>query len=560
VPGPSINPVIWQGTLAVDSGVSKITPGNWCFRVRARSDRAASNQEVWGDYTYLQNGDTDSTGPVGPAFDWTDYPDASDPGDATPCAFGYPCAGDYLAPIVGSTNGTTPLFTWNAMAGANSYFVVVAKDSQFSNVVDEGFTQIPAYAPRNSLTPTTYSDETTTFYWQVLPSSNANGAGALPVDIPNSAKGTFQKQSTPPTLVSPNGVQAFFDQPTFNWTPTLGARRYRLQVSQDPSFGNPLDDVLTDATSYSSTKTYPADTVLYWRVRADDENLTGLTWSAVGTFQKKLGTPVASASNPTQGETLPVWAWSGVQGADSYDLSVDGPDGTHRDYSDIRTPAVSFIKFTGTGVWHWRVRAEFPSSSTGTTPGPYSATQSYTRTIGEPGNARTDSAKDHILLAWDPRLGAMQYKVQVASTPDFSRTLETVSTDNTSYAPAMTSYGYSSASRLYWRVAAVDEDRNQGDWSQVQQIKLQPRLRVSVSGLARHKKMSSVRVSVMNAQGKRLAGAKVKLTGVGIRAVVRKTNKLGMVTFKVRPKKKGKLLVSATKSGFQAAYGSLKVR
>ena len=36
-----------------------ITPGTWCFRVRARSDRDASAQEVWGDYTYLQNGNLD---------------------------------------------------------------------------------------------------------------------------------------------------------------------------------------------------------------------------------------------------------------------------------------------------------------------------------------------------------------------------------------------------------------------------------------------------------------------------------------------------------------------
>jgi hypothetical protein len=560
-PAPSTNPVVWQGTLAQDTGTAKITPGGaYCFRVRARADRAASNQEVWGDYTYLQNGSTDSSGPVGPAFEWTDYPDPTDPEASTPCAFGYPCAGDYLSPVVASTTGATPLFTWKPLSGANSYFVVVAKDSNFSNVIDEGFTRIPAYAPRNNLTPTTYSDETTTFYWAILPSSNTDGTSALPVDLPNSAKGTFQKQSTPPALISPNSVQAFYDQPTFSWTPTLGARRYRLQVAQDPSFGNPLDDVVTDATSYSSTTTYPADTVLYWRVRADDENLTGLTWSAVGTFQKKLGAPVPSASNPTQGETLPVWSWSGVQGAAKYDLSVDGPDGTHRDYSDIRTPAVSFIKFTGTGVWHWRVRAEFPSSATGTTPGPYSATQSYTRTIGEPGNPKTDSAKDHVLLSWDPRLGAMQYKVQIGSSPDFSRTVETVSTDNTSYAPALTSYGYTSTSHLYWRVAAVDEDRNQGDWTQVQQIKMQPRLRVSVSGFARHKKMSSVRVTVRSPEGKALKGAKVKVAGLGIRAVVRKTNKRGLVVVKVRPKKKGKLLVSATKAGYQAAYGSLRVK
>ena len=42
-----------------------------------------------------------------------------------------------------------------------------------------------------------------------------------------------------------------------------------------------------------------------------------------------------------------------------------------------------------------------------------------------------------------------------------------------------------------------------------------------MSGLARSKRMSSVRVTVMSADGKRLKGAKVRLTGVGIRAVVR---------------------------------------
>src|SRR4029077_5621401 len=240
----------------------------------------------------------------------------------------------------------------------------------------------------------TYSDETTLFYWAVLPGTAAGGNDAPPLSVASAAKGSFQKQSTPPDLVSPSAVQAFLDQPTFRWTPTLGARRYRVQVSADPTFGSPLDDVLNDATSYSSDTTYPADTVLYWRVRADDENLTGLTWSATGTFQKKLGAPVPSASNATKGDALPVWAWSSVQGASSYDLAIDQPDGTHRDYSDIRTPAASFIKMTGTGVWHWRVRAEFPTSGAGTTPGPYSPMQAYTRTIGEPGRAQTDSAKD----------------------------------------------------------------------------------------------------------------------------------------------------------------------
>ena len=300
-------------------------------------------------------------------------------------------------------------------------------------------------------------------------------------------KGTFQKQSLPPTLLSPSTVQAFFDQPTFRWTPTHGARRYRLQVSADPTFGNPLDDVITDATSYSTNTTYPADTVLYWRVRADDENLNGLTWSATGTFEKQLAAPVPSSSNPTQGDTLPVWSWAPVQGASSYDLAVDQPDGQHRDYSDIRTPAASFIKMTGTGVWHWRVRAEFPRTDRHDA-GPVlgdcrrSPARSASPSTPRPTRPRTTSCSAGIRGS-----GSRTTRCRSPRARTSAASVETVTTDNPSYAPTMTQYGYTTSSTLYWHVAGVDEDRNQGDWSQAQQIQLLPRLRVSVSGLARHK-------------------------------------------------------------------------
>jgi hypothetical protein len=539
----------YSNALAVANESISLVPGAYCVRVRARSDRDSSNQDVYGDYTYIDDG----TG-RGTAFDWTGYPAATTAG----CNSGYLCAADYLTPVIHSTNTKTPYFTWKPLAGAQSYFVLVSKDPNFGTIVDYGFTHVPAYAPRTGSAARTYTDETTSYYWAVLPAQGFNGSLAVGNPLLAAAP-DFQKQSTAPSLLFPAAVQVFTDQPSFRWTPAEHARRYRLQVATDSTFSNLLDDVTTDATSYTSNTTYPADTVLYWRVRADDENLVGLTWSATGTFEKTLPAPAASASNPSQGETLPVWAWGQVQGAASYDLSVDQPDGQHHDYSDIRTPAASFIKMTGTGVWHWRVRAEFPTTGSGTTPGPYSPLQSYTRTIGEPANAKTDSAKDHVLLSWDPRLGVKEYKVQIASTPDFSRTVESVSTDNPSYAPAMTSYGYTGGGTLYWRVAGVDEDRNQGDWTQIQQIRLQPRLRVMVSGLARHKHMSSVRVTVLDGQNRRLKGVRVRLTGAGIRAVAKTTNATGQVSFKVKPRKKGKLAVSATRSGFQPAYGSVRV-
>jgi len=539
----------YPDALPVAQESISLAPGPYCVRVHARTDRDTGNLDVYGDLTYLDDG----TG-RGTAFDWTGYP----PPSAAGCG-AYLCATDYLTPARGTLTRRTPYFTWKPMSGAQSYFVLVSKDANFTSIVDYGFTHLPAYSPRTSTAVRTYTDETTSYYWAVLPSPNFNGNLAAGNPL-LAAAADFQKQSLPPNLLYPAAGQSFSDQPTFRWSAAQGARRYRLEVASDATFSNLLDDLTTDATSYSSNTTYPADTVLYWRVRADDELLNGLTWSPVGTFQKTLVAPVPSSNNPTSGEMLPVWSWSPVQGASSYDISIDQPDGTHREFDGLRTPVVSFIKMTGTGIWHWRVRAEFPKAGYGEVPGPYSPTQAFTRTIGEPANARTDAAPDHVLLSWDPRIGVKEYKVQISSTPDFSQTVETTSTDNTSYAPTMTQYGYTAGGTLYWRVAGVDEDRNQGDWSQMQVIRLLPKLRLTVVGSPRRRHASTVRAYVVDGRGQRLSRVLVRLSGAGIKARVARTTRSGTATFKVKPRKRGKLTFRATKAGYQTAYGTLRVR
>jgi hypothetical protein len=545
----NVKPYADQMSVATDGSIS-LAVGTYCVRVRARTDRDTNNQDVYGDYTYLDDGTGNGT-----AFDWTGYPAPVSGG----CNGGYPCSGDYLTPITGSVNRMTPYFTWNEISNAQSYFVLVARDANFTSLVDYGFTHVPAYAPRTANTVRTYTDETTHYYWAVLPAQNFDGSLALGDPLQANAD-NFLKQSLPPNLLYPAAGQLFYDQPTFRWSPADGARRYRFQVASDASFSNLLDDVTTDATSYSSNTTYPADTVLYWRVRADDENLTGLTWSAPGLFQKKLSAPVPSPQNPTSGEMLPVWAWSPVQGASSYDVSIDSPDGSHHYFSGFRTPACSFIKMTGTGVFSWRVRAEFPNVNGVDTPGPYSPTQTFTRTIGEPVNLHTDSAPDHALLSWDLRLGARYYKVQIASTPDFSRRIEEATTDNAAYAPTMTQGGYSVGGTLYWRVAAVDQDRNQGDWSPTQELRLQPRMRLSVSGFARHGRKTRFSIRVEKYGGGWLSGVVVRVTGKGIKTRVGRTNAVGKLTLTLRPRKKGRLLFRATKSGYQPASVTVRVR
>jgi protein-S-isoprenylcysteine O-methyltransferase Ste14 len=523
----------------------------YCVRVRARSNRDLANNEVYGDYTELDNGDG-----TGWAFQWSDYPAG---GSCTPaCTSGYLGSGDYVLPGTGITVTQTPLLTWRPLAGRESYFVIVAKDPSFTNLVDYAFTQLPAYAPRTSTTPTTYPDETTVYYWVVLPAAQPNGDGAVGNPLVG-APSTFDKRSLPPFRLGPQDGSVTVGHPTFRWTLALGARRYRLQVAQDPTFGDPIDDVLTDSTGYTSNTTYPADTVLYWRVRADDENLIGLTWSSTGTFQKRLPVPAPSSSNPTRGDFVPTWSWESILGAVSYDVAADLPDGTHRNITGLRTAALTPILMYGTGLFHWRVRANFPKAPFGVVPGPYSATLPFTRTIGEPTGARADAAKNRLLLSWEPKPGVKQYRVQISTRADFATSVENVTTDNTSYAPVMMQPAYIARAALYWRVAGVDEGNNVGDFIPAQRIGAAKRMRIAARGRAVRGRRSVVIVTVRELPGPPLSGATVRVSGAGIRPRAARTNKAGRVRFSIRATQRGRITYRATKAGYTPAVLTTRV-
>jgi protein-S-isoprenylcysteine O-methyltransferase Ste14 len=530
---------------------------SYCARVRARSNRDTAGGDVYGDYTYVVHGRGAQL--PGPAFTWLGDPSGA--ACSAPCNPGYLGAGDYVVPATGTFSPRTPYFTWKPIAGKASYFVVVAKDAQFSNVVDYAFTQLPAYSPRSSLRATSYPDETTSYYWVVLPANLANGGEAAGTPILGAPQ-TFEKRSTPPVRLEPTGGADIAGHPTFRWTPVEGARRYHLQVSQDDRFGREsvLEDVVTDSTAYTSNTTYPADTVLYWRVQADDENLIGLTWSDTGTFQKRLAAPAVSPANPTEGAYIPTWTWDPVPGFVSYDVHVDLPDGTQRDLTGMRTAALTPIIMYGTGVFRWKVRATFPRQPFGTVAGPYSGTHTFTRTILEPTGVRSDASKRHALLLWDPKPGPKSYRLQISTRADFGRLVEDVSTDNTNYAPLLTHPAYRAGDPLYWRVAAVDEGRNTGDWSPVQQIGLVKRLRLVARGTPSRRRVRTIVVSVLNSSNRPIAGSTVRVSGAGLRRAAARANRRGRATFRLRPKRRGSITFRATKTGYEAGVLRLRVR
>jgi hypothetical protein len=547
-----------HSTSVSHDGIKLFTAGQqYCVRVRP-VDRARDlvGPTVLGDWTYLPANNS-------PAFQFTSYPASS------PCS---PCpmpASSYALPQTGTVAARMPLFTWQPVTGAASYFVLVARDASFTNVVDYAFTQLPAYAPRTGTQSKGYADETTLYYWAVLPADDMNGGG-VSSDPRDGTPPNFHKQSTPPALLAPGAGEISTGPTLFRWTPAEGARRYWLEVSQDPSFANPIDRIPTDSTSYTSNTTYPADTVLYWRVRGEAEDgalQVGLTWSPTGTFQKRLPAPTTNPE-PSQGNLVPTWLWSPIPGAISYDFRITRPDGVTQDIEGLRSAAFAPTLMAGTGIWRWQVRANFPTPTFSPVRGPYSPLRSFTRTMPEPANAASDTGPRHVVFRWDPRAEAEEYRVQVSPRADFATILSSVRTENTDFAPDLMSAAFGAGGTFYWRVATVDARNNVGDFTQARSFQLDAtssgtatrRMFLRSSGRAVFKRRTRLIIIARDATGAAVAGARVRIWGTGLSARTKTTGAAGKATFYIRPTRRGRLSVRATKAGFYPATLLVRVR
>jgi hypothetical protein len=527
--------------------VDKLSNGeSYCARVRARAGTDTAGKRVVSDWTTLGGLGT-------PGFK---YASPSAATGSNPLG-----ADDYVAPAGGPVLGSTPLFTWKHVAGACGYFVAVARDENFTSLIDVARTKIPAYAPRLR----SYTDETTSYYWAVLPvTASGSGCGTVVTTPQDNTPQNFEKRSSPPNPLSPLLGSSPIDQPTFRWkggSPNAAgveaAREYRVQVAADPSFGDLIDDVRTSSTAYTSSSTYPADTQMYWRVRATDELGVGLNWSPTGTFRRRLRIPVPSDGNATSGQEFPVLRWEPVQGAVAYGLHIEESDGDKSDYT-FRSTAASFIRMDSLGAFKWQVRAEFPTRTARTVPGGYSPVQTFTRFVEPPPHAHLTTGSGRVLLDWDPAPEAHRYRIEFSETNSFIHPLDVKLTPNTNYAPRMLQKGFTDGGRLYWRIAPVDQLNNAGGYA-TGTLALPKGLRVMVSGSLVKRSRRAVTVRVTNAKNRPVPRARVKVRGPGVRARKR-TGRRGVSTFTLRPSKRGVVTFTVTKRGYRAGKASTPVR
>ncbi len=292
-------------------------------------------------------------------------PRAGDAVSATPPP---PAPGPFniISPTAGQTDvSVTPTFSWTASSNATSYDLLIAANSQLTQIVFSTSVSDTSYMLADALA------FSTTYFVRV---TARNSAGAT-----NSAIREFTTTAAAPTdvpgsfnLLSPfNGASGVNLAPTFLWSSAEGAADYLLEVDEDSGFGSPEIAITLSSLIYTHTGE-PLDfaATYYWRVTAN--NILGSTAStpASASFTTEATPPLDppgffALQNPPRGQPgvslLPAFTWGASSDADQYQIEVDDDEAFGSPEIDTVVMGTSYAH-TGSPLdearrYFWRVTA-----------------------------------------------------------------------------------------------------------------------------------------------------------------------------------------------------------
>ena len=223
--------------------------------------------------------------------------------------------------------GLRPVFQWSAIAGADSYELLVSTNTFFTNPV---ITKIGTYAlPTTAWQSDINLNYDTTYYWKVRASGSSSysawsAVSAFITESPpeltppssssESSSPPLSSQATAPELYSPEAsVSGVPLKPIFQWSVIAGADSYELLVSTDASFTNPIiikiGTYALPSTAWQSDINLDYATTYYWKTRASGSSSYS-AWSAVSAFTTESPpelTPLSSSSESSSQSTIPDW-------------------------------------------------------------------------------------------------------------------------------------------------------------------------------------------------------------------------------------------------------------
>src|SRR6056297_118933 len=369
----------------------------------------------------------------------------------------------------------TPILSWEAVEGVETYDLQVSDGSDFSTTVINltGLSETS-----EEIDQLAYERE---HIWRVR-AVNEAGEGGWSDEWSFT---TEQEPTSPPakvTLLTPeDGSTDVTTSPVYTWESLPDAATYTLQVSEDDNFSELINDFTELRTTERIIRNYDYSTQYFWRVRAFNDGGAG-EWSDVWTYttMDEPGTipDKVTLSSPSDGAqdvvATPILSWQSVDGADSYRLQVfDGTDFsmTVVDLTGLSETSeeVDLLAYEKEHIW--RVRAVNEAGE-----GDWSDAWSFT-TEAEPLTppetpvliSPADNATDvelSTLIEWTASDRAETYRLQISENIGFSELVENVSDF------AGTSYqvdDLEGVTTYYWWVRAVNS-AGVSNWSEVRQF------------------------------------------------------------------------------------------
>ncbi len=366
------------------------------------------------------------------------------------------------SPIDGATNQPLALtVNWTTSICAQSYEVQVSTSSTFATTF---FTQSGLTVGSASLTGLAFE---TVYFWRVR--SILNGVpGAW-----SSARSfsTIPPPPGTPVLVSPADNATNLDPPTvfLIWTPDSRATSYRVQMARDAAFTQILLDKSTTSASEDVRSLMGFGTRYFWRVNASNASGTS-AWSAVWTFATALPTPSLAFPPDNEKElAIPVRLdWNGLAGINTYTLQVAKDQGfTDMVFNADVTGLQAFVATLDyNSRYFWRIRAVGAGGITSN----FTASRSFstlvsTPMLSMPNDGAVDILTQGLTLTWLPNPTAVEYRVQISTSPLFNNTSEVIF-DKKINGLTTTVDNLPNNKLLYWRVRAESVVLGASYWSQ----------------------------------------------------------------------------------------------
>ncbi len=342
---------------------------------------------------------------------------------------------------------------WDVAAGAATYTVQVAGDSNFAAII----------AQDSLLTDTSKSvaglSNGTTYYWHVK-SKNAAGGSAW-----SAARSftTFAATLSTPVLTAPqNGATGQSVTPTLTWSLVTNATAYEVQVATANDFTALLIDNPTLTAGTITINGLANSGVYYWRVRAKSLSGAG-NWTDPWSFTTIITTPAAPVlvspadKAPNQPVALTL-TWNKAVGAAAYYIVVAGDTGFVSVVSSDSTVIDTVKSITGLlngTTYYWKVKGRNASGY-----GDWSGVRSFTTIVAPPATPVLSGPGTNALnvpvnltLTWKAVTGAAAYCVQLSTSNTFATIFMQDSTLTTG-SKAISGLLYSF--KIYWRVNATN--------------------------------------------------------------------------------------------------------